>query len=187
MASILASAAKVAHHAVASALAHSPVKVGDSIPDIALKTTNPETADLKIHEKAGKVIILGVPGAFTPPCSNQIPGYIKNYDAFVRRGFTNIYVVAVNDAFVVNAWKDKLAPEGTKVEFVADDQAQFVSALGLVMDATPLLGGPRSKRFVIVAENGKVLRVQVEDDSSKVTVTEADKVLGPEAEQVPQS
>jgi len=173
MASIIAGVAKVAHHAVVSALAHSPVKVGDTLPDIPLKKTA-EIADVKIA--SGKVIILGVPGAFTPPCSSQVPDYIKNYEQYERRGF-KVYVVAVNDAFVVNAWKEKLAPEGTKIEFVADDQAQFVSALGLVLDATPLLGGPRSKRFVIVAVDGKVLRVNVEDDAPNVTVTRETKVF----------
>jgi len=169
-------AAKLAHSAAVAALSVSSIKVGSDIPNILLKTKADE-ADVKIATTPGKIIILGVPGAFTPPCSSQVPGYIKDYQKFVDKGFAAIYVVAVNDAFVMNAWKDKLAPEGTPIHFVADDQGAFVSALGLVMDATALLGGPRSKRFVIVAQDGKVLRVDVEEEPPNVTVTAAESVL----------
>ena len=57
---------------------------------------------------------VGVPGAFTGTCSAQIPAYIHAYAQFKQRGVDNIYVVAVNDAFVTKAWKDHLAPDGTR-------------------------------------------------------------------------
>jgi len=176
MASFVSAAAKLAHQSAVAAWDASPIKVGDSIPDIPLKT-NPEKADVTIHNVPGKIIILGVPGAFTPPCSSQIPGYIKEYEKFEEKGVGAIYVVAVNDAFVVNAWKDKLAPEGTRIHFVADDQGNFVGALGLVLDASALLGGPRSKRFAIVAENGKVVKINVEEEPPNVTTTAATNLL----------
>ncbi|KAG8903737.1 hypothetical protein FRB99_002828 [Tulasnella sp. 403] len=177
MSGIISSAAKLAHQTAVAALSVNPIQPGASLPEISVKT-KPDTADVNIHSAPGKVIILGVPGAFTPPCSSQIPSYIQDYEKFVAKGISAIYVVAVNDAFVVNAWKEKLAPQGTPIHFVADDQGQFVSALGLVFDATPLLGGPRSKRFAIVAENGKVLKVNVEEDAPDVKLTAADNVLG---------
>ncbi|KAG8990972.1 hypothetical protein FRB90_001520 [Tulasnella sp. 427] len=169
MAGIITGAAKLAHSTAVGLLSRSQIKEGDKIPEILLKD-NPETATVKVHDVPGKILIVGVPGAFTPPCSSQVPGYIENYQKFVDRGFGAIYVVAVNDAFVVKAWKEKLAPQGTPVHFVADDTAQFVSSLGLVMDATGLLGGPRSK-------DGKVVRVKVEDEAPNVTVTKAESVL----------
>ena len=115
-----------------------------------------------------------MPGAFTGPCSNQVPGYIKAYDQFKAKGVENIYVIAVNDTFVMKAWKEKLAPEGTRqsnsnlwpssaffphiyshlgcvrnsliaVHFIADDQGAFTGALGMLFDASGLLGAPRSK------------------------------------------
>ncbi|KAG9041594.1 hypothetical protein FS837_012045 [Tulasnella sp. UAMH 9824] len=176
MSGLVAQAAKVAHSTAVNLLSRSQIKEGDKIPEILLKD-NPETATVKVHDVPGKILIVGVPGAFTPPCSSQIPGYIENYQKFVDKGFGGIYVVGVNDAFVMNAWKEKLAPQGTPIHFVADDQAQFVSALGLVMDATGLLGGPRSKRFVILAQDGKAVRVKVEDEAPNVTCTKADSVL----------
>ena len=57
---------------------------------------------------------VGVPGAFTGTCSAQVPGYIKAYPQFKEKGVDNIYIVAVNDAFVTKAWKEQLAPEGTR-------------------------------------------------------------------------
>lgn len=109
-----------------------------------------------------------MPGAFTGTCSAQIPGYIGTYEQFKGKGIDNVYVVAVNDVFVLKcvtlfleskeilvmgccrAWKTQMAPEGTRVRFIADDKAELTLALGMLFDATPLLGGPRSKvRFPI--------------------------------------
>ncbi|EMD35799.1 hypothetical protein CERSUDRAFT_26200, partial [Gelatoporia subvermispora B] len=88
---------------------------------------------------------VGVPGAFTGTCSAQVPGYIAAFERFREKGVQNIYVVAVNDVFCMKAWKEQLAPAGTPVHFVADDKGAFVGALGMLFDASPLLGGPRSK------------------------------------------
>ncbi|KAK0454552.1 hypothetical protein EV421DRAFT_1896470 [Armillaria borealis] len=91
------------------------------------------------HSLTGTTIIVGVPGAFTGTCSTQIPGHIDNYEAFKAKGMTGMYVVAVNNQFVMNAWKKKLAPKGTP-----DDQGEFAGATGLIFDAMPLgqqLGG----------------------------------------------
>ncbi|KIO16170.1 hypothetical protein M407DRAFT_245302 [Tulasnella calospora MUT 4182] len=120
MSGLIAQAAKIGHTAAVNLLSRSQIKEGDEIPKILLKD-NPETATVKVHDIPGKILIVGVPGAFTPPCSSQVPGYIENYQKFVDKGFGGIYIVAVNDAFVVNAWKEKLAPQGTPVQFVADD------------------------------------------------------------------
>lgn len=68
-------------------------------------------------------IIVGVPGAFTPPCSSQVPGYVAQAEQFAAKGVKGIYIVAVNDAFTTQAWKEKLgvAKEHPIVHFLADD------------------------------------------------------------------
>ncbi|KAF8452118.1 Redoxin-domain-containing protein [Boletus edulis BED1] len=101
---------------------------------------------------SGKNIILGAPGAFTPPCSSQVPQYIKDYDKYKAKGIKDIYDIAVNDAFVTKAWKEKLAPQGTGVRFIADDKGELMSSLGLIFDASGLLGSPRSKVCVTYPE-----------------------------------
>ncbi|KAK0485374.1 Redoxin [Armillaria luteobubalina] len=110
-------------------------------------------------------------------CSAQTPGYIDDYEEFKAKGVAGVYVVAVNDQFVMNAWKEKLAPKGTPILFLANDQGEFTGATGLIFDATPLLGGPRSKRYVMVVKNQEVTSVAVEEDPAKVTITDAKTIL----------
>ncbi|TFK95728.1 Redoxin [Pterulicium gracile] len=153
----------------------SAIAVGATIPSVKVKENSPaEAAPLSL---TGKNLIVGVPGAFTGVCHAQIPGFIKNYDNFKAKGINEIFVTAVNDAFVTKAWKADLAPGGTPVRFIADDKAEFTKALGLDMDATNVLGGPRSQRFVIVTDGDKVSKLIVEPDFHEYTVTSADQVL----------
>ncbi|EIW77839.1 Redoxin, partial [Coniophora puteana RWD-64-598 SS2] len=151
------------------------ITAGEPIPaNKPVKEENPEKgAPLDL---SGKNIILGVPGAFTPPCSSQVPQYIADFDKFKAKGVKNIYVVAVNDAFVTQAWKAKLAPQGTGVRFIADDTGEFTSSLGLLFDGTGLLGAPRAKRYAIIANDGNVDFIAVQDDPTQVTTTSADSI-----------
>ncbi|KAA8893311.1 Redoxin [Sphaerosporella brunnea] len=125
---------------------------------------------------SGKFIIIGVPGAFTPPCSSQVPGYIANYPQFAAKGVKDIYVIAVNDVFVTKAWKESLGKD-SPVHFCADSTGEFVKSLGLEFDASGLLGNIRSKRFAAIVEDGVVKKVFVEDEPPNITVTAAEKVL----------
>jgi len=155
----------------------SVIKPGDSLPNVPVKEDDP-TGSTTIHDLPGKIIIVGVPGAFTPSCSSQVPGFIENFDKFQAKGVTGVYVVAVNDVFVVKAWKAKLAGEKpTSIHFISDDRAAFVTAAGLSIDASPVLGGIRSNRFSLIAESGKVEKIFVEEEAHLVTVTAADNVL----------
>ncbi|KDQ52550.1 hypothetical protein JAAARDRAFT_40154 [Jaapia argillacea MUCL 33604] len=176
MTSIITGAAQALHSAAASALAAAQIAPGDVVPVVSVKESGEpvKTFPLKL---TGKNIIVGVPGAFSGTCSNQIPGYIQKYDQFQARGINEIYVVAVNDAFVMKAWKDNLASGGTPVKFIADDQGIFTSKVGLIFDASGLLGSPRSKRYVLVTEGEKVVSLTVEQDPGALTTTAADVIL----------
>ncbi|KZV65729.1 Redoxin [Peniophora sp. CONT] len=177
MASLVSTAAKAAHSTAASLLSRAPIKPGDKLPLTTTVKAAGAPRDAITLASTGKTIIVGVFGAFTPPCSGQAPGYIEKYEEFKARGVSDIYIVTVNDAFVVGAWAKTLAPTDTPVKFIADDSGAFVSGLGLVQDSQELVGGPRSKRFVIIANGDVVETVIVEDDTSKVTTTAADHVL----------
>merc|ERR1712157_522942 len=126
---------------------------------IKLKENNPENADVSLDNLTGKTIIVGVPGAFTPPCSSQVPGYLSHAGEFAQKGVQAIYIVAVN------------------VQFLADDTGAFTKAVGQSFDATGLLGGHRSKRYAFVVEGGVVRKAFVEDNAPDVTVTAAENVL----------
>jgi len=175
LSSLATSVAQSAHAHVSALLASRQVQPGDKLP---LSETVKETDAGKPITLAptGRNIFVGVPGAFTPTCSTQVPGYIEKYDEFKAKGINEIYIISVNDAYVTKAWKEKLAPNGTPVRFIADDRALFVSGLGLVLDASAGLGGPRAKRFVIVANGDTIESVHVEENPSELSVTEASRV-----------
>ncbi|CAK5263247.1 unnamed protein product [Mycena citricolor] len=175
---MISEALRTVHNVAASigANAVKQIEVGSTLPSVPVKE---DAADkpAPLSFPTGKHLIVGVPGAFTGTCNGQIPGYISRFDAFKAKGIEQISVVAVNDVFVLKAWKQSLAPEGTPVRFIADDQGAFSAALGLLFDASPVLGGARSKRYVIVANGDKVETVAVEEVAGQLTVTEASKIL----------
>ncbi|KAK0432601.1 Redoxin, partial [Armillaria borealis] len=168
-----------------SLLSSAQIHPRKTLPPLKVKETFPERAET--IQFSGTTIIVGVPGVFTGMCSAQIPGYIDNYEAFKAKGVTGIYIVAVNDQFVMNVWKEKLAPKGThmsypvvnhvSIHFLMDDQGKFAGATGLIFDTTLLLGGPRSKHYVMIVKNHEVASVAVEEDPSKVTITDAKTIL----------
>ncbi|WWC85992.1 uncharacterized protein L201_000863 [Kwoniella dendrophila CBS 6074] len=176
MASVLQATAKAAHSAVASLASASPVKVGDNVPDVDVRINDLEDR-INFSKLQGKNVLVLVPGAFSPTCSSQVPGYLEQYSDFQSKGVKDIYVVAVNDMFVVNAWKEKLAGDKDQVKFVADDTSKLASSLGLVLDGQEIFGGPRLKRGALVIEDGKVTHVAVENSPADVTVSHADSVL----------
>jgi len=177
MASLLASATDAAHSAAVSLMSAAEVKPGSTIPISVPVKEEEATKTFTFEGITGKNIFIGVPGAFTGTCSAQVPAYIGAYDKFKAKGINNIYVVAVNDVFTMKAWKEKLASEGTPVHFVADDKGAFVGALGMLFDASELLGAPRSKRFVLITDGDKVTHVAVEPVPSGLTITAAEKIL----------
>jgi peroxiredoxin len=98
-----------------------PLSKGSKLPTSALKEDNPEKATVNISQLSGTNVVVGVPGAFTPPCSSQVPGYSEHASKFAEKGVKGIYVVAVNDAFTTQAWKEKLGVKSDLVHFLADD------------------------------------------------------------------
>ena len=104
-----------------------------------------------------KVILFGVPGAFTPGCSKtHLPGYVADYEKLKQKNVDEIICTSVNDAFVMDAWgKDQHATG--KVRMLADPNAELAKALGVTVDLKAL-GGIRSKRYSAIIENGVSVR-----------------------------
>ncbi|KAF4554687.1 Redoxin-like protein 2 [Elsinoe fawcettii] len=154
------------------------VKVGGAIPDIELHESSPGTkVSLAKEFSSGKGLIIGVPAAFSPSCSaKHVPGYL-NSDKL--KGAGKVFVVSVNDAFVMKAWGSSLDPEAKSgIRFLADPAGNFTKALDLDFDAAAIFGGPRSKRYALVIEDGKVKEAHVEPDNTGVFASTAEKVLG---------
>ena len=139
------------------------IQVGDRIPDATLNLLKDGVQAVSTGDifDGKKVVLFTVPGAFTPTCSSKhLPGYVEKFADFRQRG-VDVACVAVNDAFVMDAWsKDQHVPDGFIM--LADGNGTFTKALGLEMDGTPFGLGMRGKRFALYAEDGVVRKLNVE-------------------------
>ncbi|MEM6684060.1 MAG: peroxiredoxin [Pseudomonadota bacterium] len=142
------------------------IQVGDKIPDATLMHMTAEgpapitTADLFGGKK---VVLFSVPGAFTPTCSaKHLPGFIDHAGAIKEKGVDTIACMSVNDVFVMDAW-GKSQDAGDKVLMLADGNGDFATALGLDLDAKGFGMGLRAQRFSLIAEDGVVTQLNVED------------------------
>lgn len=156
------------------------ISKGDTVPSLTImEVTSDGPAKIASSDLfAGKKIVLfGLPGAFTPTCSmNHVPGYIENRDALMAKGVDDIIVVSVNDHHVMKAWAKSTGGEG-KIRFVADWDAAFVKALGLDRDLSAGGLGVRSTRFSMLVDDGAVQFVNVEDNPGQATVSSAAAML----------
>jgi peroxiredoxin len=126
--------------------------------------------------KGKKVVLVSVPGAFTPTCSaSHLPGFVQNAGELLSKGVDTIACMAVNDVFVMNAWgKDQGV--GDKIKMLADGNGEYAEALGLEMDATAFGMGKRGQRFAIVVDDGTATHVAVEAPG-KFEVSKAEAIL----------
>lgn len=161
-----------------SALRRMPIKIGDALPSVELLEGSSLTkVNIKQLFEGKKGVIFAVPGAFTPGCSNtHLPGYIQDYQALKDKGVEVVACVSVNDAFVMEAWGEAKGASG-KIRMLADHAGTFTKAVDMELDATPFLGGMRSKRYSMVVEDGVVTAVNLEPDGKGLTCSLANKLL----------
>ncbi len=153
------------------------ITVGQTLPEATLSELtkdgmiNHTTAELFAGKKA---VLFAVPGAFTPTCSEaHLPGYVVLADQLKEKGVDLIACVAVNDAFVMNAWGE--AQNASEIKMLGDGDASFTKALGLEMD-TAGFGGIRSQRYAMIIENGVVTKLNVEAPKA-FEVSNAESIL----------
>ena len=151
------------------------IKAGDKIPSIELKTMTSDgpdgiTTDDLFNGK--KVILFGLPGAFTPTCSaKHVPGYVQHADAIKAKGVDSIACISVNDAFVMGAWgKDQNV--GDKVMMLADGSAEFTKAAGLELDLVDRGMGVRCQRFSMIVDNGVIQSINIDEGTFDKTSAE---------------
>ncbi len=155
------------------------IKVGDTLPNTTFRVMTsdgpkPKTTDEVFKGK--KVVLFAVPGAFTPTCTkNHLPGFVTNAAAIKAKGIDAIAVTAVNDPFVMGAWK--AAAGSDDIEFLADGSADFAKATGLELDASGGGLGIRSKRYCMVVDNGVVKSLAIEDAPGKADASGAEALL----------
>ncbi|MCB1870158.1 MAG: peroxiredoxin [Gammaproteobacteria bacterium] len=153
------------------------IEVGDKIPSVDITVVNPKDQETIGADKlfAGKkVVLFGLPGAFTPTCSaSHLPGYVVLADDFKAQGVDMLACVSVNDVFVMRAWGEQQNAEA--ITLLADICADFSKALGLAVEM-PHLGGIRSQRYAMVIEDGNVTKLNVEAPK-KFEVSDAKTML----------
>jgi 2-Cys peroxiredoxin 5 len=150
------------------------VKAGDKFPSgIILQEGTPGgNVQLDALLKGKKVVIFGVPGAFTPGCSKtHLPGYIENADKIRAKGVDEIICVSVNDAFVQSAWGDATGATKAKIRMLADTSAELTRRLGLALDLTSKLCSVRSKRYSLLVEDGVVTQANIEPADAPTGLT----------------
>ncbi|MEQ8451287.1 MAG: peroxiredoxin [Nitratireductor sp.] len=156
------------------------ISVGDTLPDATLKAIGADGAQSKSVAELfeGKTVVLfGVPGAFTPTCSNNhLPGYLENHDAILARGADTIAVISVNDHHVMTAWARFSGGEG-KLVYLADGNGDFTRALGLDVDLTIAGLGVRSRRYSMIVEDRKVRTLNIETSPAEAVESGAARIL----------
>lgn len=154
------------------------ISTGDRIPTATFKAMGKDgPEDITTDEvfKGKKVVLFAVPGAFTPGCTlTHLPGYVVKVDEIKAKGVDTVACMAVNDAFVMDAWSKSQNAEN--ILMLADGNGEFAKAAGLEMDASGFGMGKRSRRFAMIVDDGVVTHLALESGAG-VDVSAADKIL----------
>lgn len=156
------------------------IAVGDKLPEATFKVRTPDgLKDVTTSElTAGrKVVLFAVPGAFTPTChARHVPSYLEHLDALKAKGVAEVACVAVNDAFVLDAWAKATGADG-KLTLLSDGNGTFTKAIGLDFDGSGFGLGIRSKRYAMLVDNGVVKTLNIEESPGVMEVSGADRML----------
>jgi cytochrome c peroxidase len=144
------------------------IGLGDRLPGVTvleMTADGPRPVDLARRLKGRKVVIFGLPGAFTGICStSHVPSFIRTRDAFAARGVDEVICIAVNDPFVMGEWGRATGATGAGITMLADAGGDFARAIGMLYSAPDRGLIDRSKRYALLAEDGVVRVWQPEPD-----------------------
>jgi peroxiredoxin len=162
------------------------IKVGERLPDGTLAeyleqetpgcSVGPNGFSVADLVKGKRIVVFGLPGAFTPTCSaKHVPGYVAAHERLRAKNVDEVWCISVNDAFVMGAWARDQKTDG-KVRMLADGAATYTKALGLETDLTARGLGIRSQRYAMLVEDGVVTALRVEQPG-KFEVSDAESML----------
>ena len=156
------------------------IKIKDQIPDTEifhLVEGEPKISKIKEILGTGKIILFGLPGAFTSTCSKfHLPGYVANADKLKQKGIQNIFCISVNDPYVMDAWGQAHNIEN-KIIMLSDPYLLFTKAIGAEVDRNSRGMGIRSNRYSMVIENLEVSSIQVEKETKECGLSSAEGIL----------
>lgn len=143
------------------------IAVGDRLPDATMLTMGregPETVELAEKLKGRKVVIFGLPGAYTGTCTTaHVPSFMNVMDDLGAKGVDEVICTSVNDPFVMAAWGESTGAAAAGITFLGDADGGFAKAIGMDFTAPPAGLYGRSKRYALLAEDGVVKVLNLED------------------------
>ena len=152
------------------------IKVGDQIPEenlvVMTEKDGPQGFSLREYCKGKKIVLIGLPGAFTPTCHrNHLPGYLENYDALKSKGVDEIICFSTNDIFVNSAWIQSLGA-AEKVIVLSDSKAEFSKALGTDY-SDPFGTSIKTQRFSMYLVDSVIRELFIEQESGQASLSGA--------------
>ncbi len=159
------------------------IAVGDKIPSVVLKYMGPDgpvdVRDISTGEicSGKKVVMFGLPGAFTPVCSAQhLPGFVEKAAAIKARGVDSVVCVSGNDPFVMQAWAEA-QNAGDNIIMLSDHKAEFTNAMGLTLNLSDFGLGSRSERYAMIVDDGVVRALHIEESILACAVSSSEALL----------
>ena len=156
------------------------LKINDQIPDteiFQLVDGEPQKTNLREIIGNGKIVLFGLPGAFTSTCSKlHLPGFVINADKIKTKGIENIFCLSVNDPYVMNGWGE-INNTGDKIKMLSDPYLLFTRAIGAEVDRNTKGMGIRSNRYLMVIENFTVVNIHEEKETKECGLTSAENLL----------
>jgi len=153
------------------------IKENDILPNseiFILEKKEPTKKNIEFFFKNKKVILFGLPGAYTSVCSKKhLPSYINMYDKFLKKGIDHIICISVNDPFVMNAWGKENNVEN-KIIMIGDPFLNFTREIGADVDKSGRGLGIRSNRYTMFVDNMKVMKLQEEEDTGICEISAAE-------------
>lgn len=156
------------------------IKAGDAVPQGSLLRLGPDGPEAVTTEDfaSGRVVLFGLPGAFTRTCTSaHMPSFIRTADKFRERGVQRIICITVNDPFVCDAWAQATGAGTAGVEVLADADGSVTRALGLDFDAAAAGLFGRCRRFAALLSEGRVEVIDIEDSPGACTVSAGEALL----------
>ena len=156
------------------------LKINDQIPDTEIfqfVNGEPQKSNLREIIGNGKIVLFGLPGAFTSTCSKfHLPGFVANAENIKAKGIQKIFCLSVNDPYVMNGWGE-INNTGDKIKMLSDPYLSFTKAIGAEVDRNSKGMGIRSNRYLMVIENLIVLNIHVEKETKECGLTSAENLL----------
>ena len=156
------------------------IKENDQIPNVdvfVMEDGEPVKKNTQIFLKDKKVVIFGLPGAYTSVCSaKHLPGYVNMFEQYKEKGIDHIICISVNDPFVMNAW-GKQHNVGDKILMVGDPFLNFTKGIGADVDKSARGLGVRSNRYTMLVDNLKIVKLQEEEDTGSCEISAAENFI----------